>query len=225
MSVDFAKQAAGKKASQFLENGMIVGLGTGSTAVHFIESLIERVKNGLKVRAVASSRHSADLAKKGGVEIIDINAAPHIDVTIDGADEVDQQKRLIKGAGGAHLREKILASSSKELMIIIDESKQVSSLGKAKLPVEVLFYGSPSTRRKLEALGYQGQWRMNEDNTLFVTENGNLLFDIQFPHLLTHPEHEEEKILSVPGVIDTGFFFKMAGRLIVGCLDGSVKIL
>lgn len=224
MSQDVGKKAAGKKAAQFIENHMIVGLGTGSTASYFIEELANRVHQGLKIQAVSSSRTSSEFAKKRGIPLLDINEAPHIDMTIDGADEIDPQKRMIKGGGGALLREKILASSSRETVVIIDETKLVAALGKAKLPVEILYFGSPATRKKIEALGYFGKWRMNSDQTLFLTENGNLLFDIEFPSLLTHPERDHQKISEIPGVIDTGFFFNLATRVVIGHSDGKTEM-
>ncbi len=219
-----AKRAAGRKAAEWIENGMIVGLGTGSTAVCFIDSLIERCRKGLRIQTVASSHTSAALAKKGGLEVLDINSVPRIDLTVDGADEIDPQKRMIKGGGGALLREKILASASNEVVIIVDNSKLVPSLGRGKLPVEIVFYGSPSTRTHLEKLGYSGKWRMNEDHTLFLTENGNLIFDLSFS-TPPHPEKTHQQIRSVPGVVDTGFFFQLAGRVIVGYPDGSTKTI
>lgn len=224
MSQEDAKKAAAEWAVSLIENGMIVGLGTGSTAAYFIQALIKKHQQGLKIQAVPSSRHSADLAKKGGIPVLDINSVPRIDITVDGADEIDPQKRMIKGGGGAHVREKILSCASKEMVVIVDDTKLVSSLGKVKLPVEVLFYGSPATREKLEALGFQGKWRLNEDKTLFITENGNLLFDIHFAMPPLSPEKEHLKILQVPGVVDTGFFFHIAGRVIVGHADGTVKV-
>lgn len=219
-----AKIAAGRKAAESIESGMIVGLGTGSTAEQFIHALIERSKKGLRIQGVSSSRASTDLAKKGGLEILDINSVPRIDITVDGADEVDPQKRLIKGAGGAHVREKILASSSNELIIIIDPSKLVPSVGRTKLPVEILFYGSPATRTKIEDLNYQGKWRLNDDGTLYITENGNLLFDIYFESPPSSPEQLNDTLRSIPGVIDTGFFFNLAKRIIVGYPDGRTEI-
>ncbi len=225
MTLETAKELAGRKAASFIENGQIVGLGTGSTAVHFIDALIERCRGGLKIRAVPSSRHSADRAQAGGIEILDINSAPRIDITVDGADEIDPKKRMIKGRGGAHVREKILASSSTELVVIVDETKVVKRLGLAPLPVEVLFYGSPATRQKIENLGFKGKWRMNGDGTLFVSENGNLLFDIEFESPPQDPEGEHAKLIQIPGVIDTGFFFGLAGRVVIGYSDGSVKVI
>jgi ribose 5-phosphate isomerase A len=203
---------------------MIVGLGTGSTAAYFIENLIKRYRQGLSIQAVPSSRHSAELAKKGGIPVLDINSISHIDITVDGADEIDPKKRMIKGGGGALIREKILASSSGEMVVIVDDTKLVDQLGKAKLPVEIIFYGSPATRQKLEQLGFKGKWRLNEDKTLFITENGNLIFDIALEQPLTAPEKEHTKIRQVPGVIDTGFFFEIAGRVIIGHQNGTVDI-
>lgn len=224
MNLEIGKKAAGQKAAHFIENTMIVGLGTGSTVAYFIEALIKRVHQGLKIQAVSSSRSSSELAQKGGIPLLDINETPRIDITVDGADEIDPQKRMIKGGGGAHLREKILASSSREMIVIVDESKIVAALGKAKLPVEILYFGSPATRMKIEALGYLGKWRMNLDHTLYLTENGNLLYDIEFSTLLTHPERDHQKISEIPGVIDTGFFFHLAGRVVIGYSDGRVEM-
>ena len=222
MSQEDAKRAAGEKGATFIENGMIVGLGTGTTAAYFIEALIQR---RLQIQAVASSRHSADLAKKGGIPVLDINAVPRIDLTVDGADEIDSKKRMIKGGGGAHVREKILACASGEMIVIVDESKVVSSIGRAKLPVEILYYGSPATRMRIEEKGYEGRWRMSPDGTLFLTENGNLIFDIHFSSPPSHPEHVQEQLIHIPGVIDTGFFFNIAGRVIVGYSNGTTKII
>ena len=224
MILEDAKQAAGRKAVEFIQDGMIVGLGSGSTAAHFIEALVVRAKKGLRIQAVASSRHSADLAKRGGIPILDINAVPRIDITVDGADEIDPKKRMIKGGGGAHVREKILASASAEMVVIVDESKLVPALGRAKLPVEILFYGSPSTRQKIEEMGYRGSWRLGPDGSFYITENGNLLFDIQFPSPPLHPEKEHSQLIQIPGVIDTGFFFDIAGRVIVGYSDGRTAV-
>ena len=132
---------------------------------------------------------------------------------------------MIKGGGGAHVREKILACASDEMIVIVDESKLVSAVGKAKLPVEILYYGSPATRTKIEAMGYEGRWRMVPDGSLFLTENGNLIFDIHFPSPPPHPEKDQEQLIHIPGVIDTGFFFNIAGRIIIGRSDGSIEII
>ena len=219
-----AKIAAGRKAVEWIQSGMIVGLGSGSTAECFIRCLIEACESGLRIQAVSSSRASSDLAKRGGIELLDINSVPRIDMTVDGADEIDSKKRMIKGGGGAHVREKILASSSDEMVVIVDNTKLVPSVGRNKLPVEIMFYGSPATRMKICELGIHGKWRINDDGTFFITENGNLLFDIHFESPPKAPEHLHEALLNIPGVVDTGFFFNLAGRVIIGYPDGRTEI-
>jgi len=225
MTIEDAKRVAGQKAASFIEEGMIVGLGTGSTAEWFVRALAERVqKEKLRVQTVASSHASAVLGRSLGLHVVELNDVPRVDITVDGADEIDPKKRMIKGGGGAHVREKILAASSGEMIVVVDETKLVKQLGKAKLPIEVLLYGSPATRSKLEQAGYPGKWRTHEDGTLFVTENGNLLFDVVFPKLPQFPEEDHALITQIPGVVDTGFFFDLAGRVVVGYLDGMTDV-
>ncbi len=225
MNPDIAKRAAGQKASTFVEDGMIIGLGTGTTSFYFIEALIQKCKQGMRIKTAASSDRSAKLAREGGLPVFDINDLSHIDLTVDGADEIDPKKRMIKGGGGAHVRERILAASSAEMIVIVDESKLVSSIGHTKLPVEILPYGSIFTAKKIEHLGFSGKWRCCDNSTLnqelFVTENGNFLFDIYFQSPPANPEKMHEDILQIPGVVDTGFFFNMASRVIVGKSDGT----
>lgn len=216
-----AKIAAGARAVELIKDGMIVGLGSGSTAERFIESLI---KSKRKVTTVSSSRASADLAKKGGLEVLDINSVSHIDITVDGADEIDPKKRMIKGGGGAHVREKILASASNEMVVIVDQTKLVPTIGTKKLPIEILFYGSPATRSKIEQLGHPTKWRMKEDGTLFVSDNGNLILDLYFDSPPESPEELHIALIQIPGVVDTGFFFNLAGRVIIGFPNGKTEI-
>jgi ribose 5-phosphate isomerase A len=217
------KERAGRKAAELIRDGNVVGLGTGSTAYYFIQALCEKK---LSIQVVASSRSSAELAKKGGLHLVDINSVGIVDITVDGADEIDPRKRMIKGGGGAHVREKILAAASREMVVIVDESKLVKKLGtKAKLPVEVLLYGSEATRAKIENLGFSGKWRLNPDSTLYVTENGNLLFDIEYKTPPRSPKKDHDLLCALPGVVDTGYFFHLAGRVIVGYQNGEVKIL
>jgi len=218
------KKAVGYLAAELIEEGMLVGLGTGSTAFFFIERLAQRCKEGLKIRAVASSEHSKALAMQGKIPLIDINRVTTVDITVDGADEVDPKKRLIKGGGGAHVREKIVAAMSRELVIIIDESKRVTALGKCKLPVEILPFAHQATMRHMQKGGYQGQLRMTGANQPFLTDNQNLIVDIHFTHLLDEPEKEHETLLHIPGVVDTGFFFNLTGRVITGFSDGQIVI-
>lgn len=226
MGHELAKQTAAHEAAKLIKTGMIVGLGTGSTASFFIKELAHRVeKENLTIKAtVASSNRSAELAHSLGLPVRDINDICQIDITVDGADEIDPQKRMIKGRGGAHVREKILASSSSELVIISDETKLVDALGVGVLPVEVVGYGSPATRMKIEKLGYSSVWRQNTDGSLYLTDNGNFLLDLSFEEPLANPEEVHEELIHIPGVVDTGFFFQLAGRIIIGWENGSFEI-
>ena len=223
MSRDAIKKAVGYKAAELIESGMRVGLGTGSTAFFFIERLIERCKKGLKIHAVASSVHSLEQAREGKIPLLDIDKVTSLDVTVDGADEIDPQKRMIKGGGGAHVREKIIASMSHEMIVIVDESKLVPQLGVCKLPVEVLPFAHLATLHKIEKAGYKGTFR-KKGNSFFITDNGNFLIDIHFDKPRARPEEDHETLIHIPGIVDTGFFFHLAGRVIVGFPDGQVVI-
>lgn len=226
MGQESAKKAAAIAAAKLTEPNMIVGLGTGSTAAYFIEALARRVQTeDLAIKAVvASSRRSAEQAQTLGLPVEDLGDVFRVDLTVDGADEIDPKKRMIKGRGGAHVREKILASSSGEMIVIADETKLVDRLGVGVLPVEIVGYGAPSTRMKIETLGYRCTWRQNPDNSLFLTDNGNLLLDLSFEEPLSHPEEVHEELIHLPGVVDTGFFFEIAGRVLIGRPNGTVEI-
>lgn len=223
MSREAIKKAVGYKAAELIESGMLVGLGTGTTAFYFIERLIQRCREGLRIRAVASSNHSLEQAR-GHIPLVDIEYVTSLDVTVDGADEIDPQKRMIKGGGGAHVREKIIASMSRELIIVVDESKLVSALGKCKLPVEILPFAKKATFQHIVKAGYHAEFRHQKNGDLFVTDNGNYIIDIHFTDLRTKPEEDHETLIHIPGVVDTGFFFNLAGRVIVGFVDGQVVI-
>lgn len=223
MNQNRAKEAAGTTAAQLIQPGMLVGLGTGSTAHYFIQALSKRCREGLQITAVASSEASLTQARESGISIADIQAIRQVDITVDGADEIDPQKRMIKGGGGALLREKILASSSREMVVIIDSAKQVSQLGAFPLPVEISPFAYQATIHKMNALGYQGKIRLSKQNDFYKTDNGNFIYDIQLPLPCT-PEKEEKALKALPGVVETGFFLGLAGRVIVGFPDGSVKI-
>lgn len=218
-----AKRKAAERAVELIPPHIIVGLGTGSTSYYFIEKLIERCKEGLSIQVVASSEQSKELAKKGNIPLLDINTIDAVDITVDGADEIDPLKQMIKGGGGAHVREKILANMSRELIVIVDETKLSPRLGKSKLPVEIIPFAHEATRKKLLALGYKASYRKKTDGTYFITDNQNLIVDISLNPATCNPREDEAAILSIPGVVDTGFFFDLAGRVIVGYLDGSVK--
>jgi ribose 5-phosphate isomerase A len=227
MEIEKAKQAAAYLAASFVQNGMTIGLGTGSTAHYFIEKLIERhQQESLRIQTVSSSTRSLEQAKKGGLPTIEINEIETIDLTVDGADEIDHQKRMIKGGGGALLREKIVASMSREMIVIIDETKLVHQLGRHKLPIEVVPFACNATLRHLRKLGFVGGFRTFEEDSsyYYVTDNGNYIIDLHFENLLANPEKEEALIRSIPGVVETGFFFHLAGRVLVGFKDGQVLI-
>lgn len=218
------KQAIGAFAANLVSDGMIVGLGTGTTSTYFIESLALRCKQGLKIQTIATSEKSSQLAESRGIPTLSIEDVTQIDLTIDGADEVDPQKRLIKGGGGALLREKIIATSSKEMIVIADESKLVKDLGAFGLPVEIVPFCYKTTLYKLSKLGFRGKLRTKKEGSLYITDNHNYIFDIQFDPVCKNPEEDNEKIQSVTGVVDTGFFFGIAKKVVIGYADGSVKI-
>lgn len=219
------KQKIGQAAAELVESGMIVGLGTGSTAHHFIESLALRCKKGLRITAVASSKASEELAKKLGIPLVDINTLTSLDLAIDGADEIDPQKRMIKGAGGALVREKIVAHMSREMIVIAEESKLVRELGsKGKLPLEIVPFAHTATLHQIAKLGYSATLRLGPHKEPYLTDNGNIIADISLPSPLEDPEKVHHTLLELPGVVDTGLFFHLAGRLVIGFRDGQVII-
>ena len=205
------KQALGIKASYLIQNNMIVGLGTGSTADEFIKALIQRKKEGKNFQVVASSEKSAKLASVGGLNVLDINDVPKIDITVDGADEITKNNQIIKGAGGAFFREKILATSSNELVIIADDSKLVERLGSKKLPVEISFFGAFATKSKIDNLGFSSKIREFE-NSFFLTDSGNLVIDIELNESISNFKKLENELLNIPGVIETGLFLNIAKK-------------
>lgn len=223
-SQDQIKKKVGQKAAELVQDGMLIGIGTGSTAHCFIESLIKRCQEGLKITAVSTSEASAALARSGGIRVLEADAFTKIDLDIDGADEIDPRKCLIKGGGGALLREKIIASSSNEMVVIVDESKLVKHLGAFGLPIEIIPFGFRATLSKLYRLGYRGELRKNTNGTPYVTDNSNYIFDVQFQPVSHDPKDDHEKISSIPGVVETGFFIDIAGRVIIGFQDGNVEI-
>ena len=224
MSTEAIKKAVGYKAAEFVHSGMRVGLGTGTTAFFFIERLIQRCKEGLKIQAIASSEKSSEQARKGGIPLLDSSQVSALDLTVDGADQIDPQKRMIKGGGGALVREKILAAMSKELVVIVDDSKLAPALGQCKLPVEVLPFAKNATWHHILKAGYKGDFRKKSDNSLYITDNGNLIIDLLFDTMIENPEEDHMTLIQIPGVVDTGFFINLAGRIVVGFADGQVVV-
>lgn len=218
------KQLAAEKAVSFLDNGMTIGLGTGSTAYWAIEKIGELVnKEKWKVKAIATSFRSQKQALGLGIPIMDFSDIKSIDVTIDGADEVDGQLQLIKGGGGALLREKIVATNSKQMIVVADESKWVKTLGKFPLPVEIVHFGWERTFDKLQILGCTANRRMN-GNEPYLTDNGNFIIDCAFGEIKDAPALHES-VNSITGVVDNGLFIQIASKLVLGFIDGETRVI
>ena len=219
-----AKKLAADKAVEYVTDGMTVGLGTGTTAFFAIQKIGELVQQGLNIQAVASSLASTELAKQAGIPMVGMTEIGGIDVTIDGADEVDARCNLVKGGGGALTREKILAFNSRQLIIIVDEAKLSQTLGRFPVAVEVVPFGYNLALTHLEALGCKAAIRQNE-NGFFKTDNGNWIADCRFP-IINHPEKLNADINLIPGVVESGLFsHQLVHSVIVGYEDGSVKVL
>lgn len=225
MANEKAKEAAGLKALEFVKEGMRLGLGTGSTSEYFIKHLIEKCRSGLKIEAIATSLASAKLAKEGGIPLLDVNAISSLDLTVDGADEIDQQKRLIKGGGGAFVREKIIATMSRQMIVIADESKFVDKLGsRHPLPIEVIPFGAEATKKHIEDTGFSGKWRHTKEGKKYLTDNNNWVYDITFSTPLSSPEDLHLSLIAIPGVVDTGFFFHLAQKCVIGRQNGTTLV-
>jgi ribose 5-phosphate isomerase A len=218
------KQLAAEKAVSFLENGMTIGLGTGTTAYWAIEKIGERVKlENWKIKAIATSMRSEEQARGLGIPILDFSSIHSIDVTIDGADEVDEKLQLIKGGGGALLREKIVATNSKQMIVVADESKWVRTLGKFPLPVEVILFGWERTFEKLQLLGCEAKRRMNGTEP-YITDNGNYIVDCSFVEI-KDPPALHESVNAITGVVDNGLFIRIASKLVLGFNNGETRII
>lgn len=220
---ELAKKAAASHAVNFVEPDMLIGLGTGSTSSYFIEALSKKVEEGLKVFCVPTSLASEMKARELNVPLVDINSISHLDLCIDGADEIDLQKRMIKGGGGALLREKIVAHMAREMVVIVDETKIVEYLGKFLLPIEVTRFAYIVTMRELKKFGSSVHLRTQKEMP-FVTENDNFIVDLRLNYPCKDPEQLNSKIKEIPGVCETGLFLNMAGRVIIGYHDGHIEI-
>jgi ribose 5-phosphate isomerase A len=205
-----------ERALELVPDGVMIGLGSGRAAQAFVRALGERVRGGtLRVRGVPTSEETATLARQVGVPLVSLEDAGELDVTLDGADEVDPNLDLIKGYGRALVREKIVAASSRQLVILVGEEKLVPRLGtRGRLPVEVLPFGLPLCERRLRELGCNPV-PFRKDGKLFVTDNGNHIIDCEIAPL-AHPARLEQQIVAIPGVVDTGLFLGMASLVLVG---------
>lgn len=223
-AVDYKQQAA-LKALEYVEPGMKLGLGTGSTAAKFVDLLGEKVKAGLDVICVPTSEATAAQARALGIRLTTLDEEPILDMTIDGADEVDGELRLIKGGGGALLREKIVAVSSDRMIVIADASKKVAVLGAFPVPVEVVRFGLGSTKQMIEGLaedvGCAGPvtLRKGPDGQPFVTDSGNYILDCAFD-ILPDPESLDDILRQIPGVVENGLFIGICDTAIIAGPDG-----
>ncbi len=227
---DRSKYACALRASALVENGMKVGLGTGSTAYWLVYHLAERVRSeGLEFVGVPTSNKTREQAQAEGLKLISMDDAGRLDLTIDGADEFDQSMNLIKGGGGAHLQEKIVAFGSDRMVVIADETKKVNKLGKFPLPVEVLKFGSASTQKQIAELliaqnyrDFTVQMRM-EKTKPFITDEGNYIFDLNLGEI-QNPRKLCVDLNIIPGVVENGLFIDVCKAVVIGYSDGTAKI-
>lgn len=220
LDLDRLKKAAALEAVEFVRDGMIVGLGTGSTAKHMIVALGEKVRAGMRLRGVPTSHETAALAKEAGIILIDADNRWKIDVAIDGADQVDPGLNLIKGGGGALLKEKIVAASAEQFIVMVDYTKQVPVLGGSfALPIEIIPFGWGSTAREIESLTKSRVVLREKNGSPFRTEAGNLIVDVHIARI-HHPNDLEIALNQIPGIVETGLFVGRTSMLIVGSPHG-----
>lgn len=227
---DRSKYACALRASALVENGMKVGLGTGSTAYWLVYHLAERVRSeGLEFVGVPTSNKTREQAQAEGLKLISMDDAGRLDITIDGADEFDQSMNLIKGGGGAHLQEKIVAFGSDRMVVIADETKKVNKLGKFPLPVEVLKFGSALSQKQIQELliaqnyrDFTVQMRM-EKNKPFITDEGNYIFDLNLGEIQNARKLCVDLNI-IPGVVENGLFIDVCKAVVIGYSDGTATI-
>ncbi len=221
LTPDQQKSQAAHKALEFIQDGQILGLGTGSTVQYFLTALGQLVQQGLRIRGVPTSQATADYARKLGIPLMNNEEPWDIDVAVDGADQVDPQLNLIKGGGGALMREKIVAKAAQQFIVIVDQAKQVNRLGLPfPLPVEIVPFGWRTTQRHLENLGWPSPLR-HKAGQPFLTDNGNYVADLHIPEI-SDPSALELSLSQIPGVVECGLFLIMTSLLITGTNDGPV---
>jgi ribose 5-phosphate isomerase A len=216
------KQLAGEKAAEFVKDGMTVGLGTGTTVYWTIKRLGEMVRQGLRIRGIPTSQRTEQLATEAGIPLTSFAEVSELDLTIDGADEVNPSLDLIKGGGGALLREKLVAAASRRLIIVADTTKQVATLGKFPLPVEVVPFAWEVTARRVSALGCTPILRA-VDGQPYVTDNGNYILDCPFG-AIPDPARLHRDLKLLVGVVETGLFVGMADLIVVGSESGVTLV-
>ncbi len=224
MNKDIAKRNAAEEAVKYVKNGMVVGLGTGSTAKIAVDLIGAKLSDDFQIIGMPTSIKTKLQAEELGIKLIEIDEADTIDLAIDGADEVSPDMSLIKGLGGALLREKKVEKKAKELIIIVDEGKLVQKLGRGELPVEVSSNDYEAIGSKIEELGCEARLRVEENGEIFVTDNQNYIYHCKFPDGIDNPRIIDEKLMNIEGVKDTGLFLDMATKIIVGGAN-NVKIL
>ena len=223
MANEGEKEAAGRAAAKLVRDGDVVGLGTGSTAYFTVIALGERVRAGLKILGIPTSMQTADLARAVGIPLTTLDEHPEIDITIDGADEADPQLRLIKGGGGALLREKVVASASKKMVVIADSAKMVPVLGKFPLPVEIIAFARAVVEKKIVSLGGSPKLRTRPDGSVYITDNGNQILDCSFGRIEDPPALAQE-LNGTPGVVEHGLFIGLAKLALVGKGDSVQEL-
>lgn len=219
---DIMKKAAGEKAAEYVEDGMVLGLGSGSTVYWLLKKLGERVQQGLTIKGIPSSIRTEGWAKEFNIPLTDFSEVPLLDLAIDGADEVDPDFNLTKGGGGSLLREKLVDIQAKQLIIIADESKLVGQLGEFPLPVEVVPFGWETTAERIAGLGCTPILR-KKNGDIFITNNGNYILDCKF-EAISNPKELHKQLKLVLGVVETGLFIDMTNTVIIAGQDG-VKVL
>jgi ribose 5-phosphate isomerase A len=226
---DNLKRAAAERAAALVSDGMRVGLGTGSTAAHFVAALGERVRSGLKVVGVPTSEATREQAQREGIPLTTLDETPELDLTVDGADELDDELRLIKGGGGAHLREKIVAAASRRMIVIADGSKRVAMLGRFPLPIEVVPFGLKSTetaiQKLFESLDMGGELRLRKaaDGAPFSTDGGHFILDAHLGRI-EKPNVLASTLNNIPGVVEHGLFLGLATGAILATGEGLVEL-
>lgn len=213
------KRVAGEKSTEYIKDGMILGLGTGSTAYYMIKKVGELIKNGIKIKAVATSKSTESLARELKIPLLSIDEVDRIDLAIDGVDEIDNEFNAIKGGGGALFREKIVASLANEVIWIMEESKLVDGIGEFPLPVEILPYGYKHVIKELQDYSLNPKIRMKEEE-IFVTDNGNYIVDLHIGKPMNISD-VYNKVNRITGVLETGLFINMCDRIIIGTNSGA----